>query len=241
MIKLDNVEIKYGNNVIIDDLDLEIKSGEFVTIIGKTGCGKTSLLNVMSMLARPSSGDVTLCGIKNPRFNSKDGEYLLKHKIGLIFQNNVLIEHETVADNIQIAVTDNGYMSMQESLEFVGLSGFEDRYIYTLSGGEQQRVALCRVLVKDFEIIFGDEITGSLDDNTRDSILMLLDKLSADGKTIILVTHDIDVANHSNRIIDLGNINKMDFKITWVKHNLFYSFFNLLSQVIFMFSFHFMI
>ncbi|MGL4589967.1 MAG: ABC transporter ATP-binding protein [Mycoplasmatales bacterium] len=201
MIKLTNIEIAYKNNVVQSNFNLNVKAGEYIVLTGKSGSGKTSILYILGMLLYPTNGTVEICGIKNPKLNSKEGLKLLQDKIGFIFQNFVLVEAETVKQNLMYALDPNAEFTIEEALEYVGLSGYEEKFIHELSGGEQQRIAIARVLVKQFDIILGDEITGSLDSENRDIVLGLLDKLNKLGKTIILVTHDEYVANRIGRRI----------------------------------------
>ncbi len=205
MIKLNNIEIAYGDNVILSNFNLSIEQGESVAIVGRTGCGKSSLLNLITMLTKPKSGTVEICGEIDPIFSSKQGQNLLLNKLGIVFQNNVLLENKTVLENLEVSFEEDGFMSMNEALKLVSLTGYEDRMVYSLSGGEQQRVALVRVLIKRFDVLIGDEITGSLDVNTRDEIIDILVKLKKYDKTIILVTHDLELANVCDRIINIDD------------------------------------
>lgn len=203
MIKLSDISVTFDNQQIINNFNLEVQAGEFVCITGKTGCGKTTILNIISLLFSNYTGTVEMFGHQNPKFNSKVGTELLKNKLGLVFQNNVLLESKTVLENLNIAYHKDGFMSIDQALEFVGLPDIHDKLVYKLSGGEQQRVALARVLIKQFDVLIGDEITGSLDHNTRDQIMKILQQLQKAGKTIILVTHDPEVVSYGSREIKI--------------------------------------
>lgn len=199
IVELKNVCFTYDKDIIVDNFSLEVNEGEFVAVTGRSGTGKTTLLNLMSMLSEASSGEVVICGKVNPKFNSDEGRELLRNKLSIIFQNNLLVENDTVKQNLEIQINDGEY-TINEVLSIVNLSGYEDKKIYELSGGEQQRVAIARALLKKSEIILADEITGNLDTYNRDNILSILKKLN---KTIILVTHDMVLAQSCDRIIEI--------------------------------------
>lgn len=196
VIEIKDLHKKFGEKTIFDGLNLEIEQGEFVSIMGKSGRGKTTLLNMMGMVENADGGEIVVLGKKNPKFYSRDARKLRASKIAYLFQNYGLIENETVEENLAVAAHFKKANAVQkkkkyvEALEQVGLAGYEKRKVYTLSGGEQQRVALAKVIVKDPEIILADEPTGSLDTENRDYVLQILKKLNEQGKTIIVVTHD---------------------------------------------------
>lgn len=191
---LSNVCKKFGNKVLFDNLSLKVERGEFLSIMGESGAGKTTLLNIMSLLEKPDSGNITICGYKNPTFYSRKAINLRRNYISYLFQNYGLIDTETVENNLKIAIHFKSINKKQNlisnALEQVGLQGYEKRKVYTLSGGEQQRVALAKVIAKSPQIIFADEPTGSLDEANRNYVLKILKELNCKGKTIIVVTHD---------------------------------------------------
>ena len=164
--------------------------------MGESGAGKTTLLNMMGLLERPDSGVVTICGQKNPAFSSHAAVELRRHHISYLFQNYGLIDTETVESNMRTATHFKQVSRKKErrliaaALEQVGLQGYEQRKVYTLSGGEQQRVALAKVIAKSPQIIFADEPTGSLDEHNRSYVMEILKELNHRGKTIVVVTHD---------------------------------------------------
>ncbi|MBG0788071.1 MAG: ATP-binding cassette domain-containing protein, partial [Anaerolineaceae bacterium] len=170
-----------------------------------SGAGKTTLLNIIGMLDVPDSGSIIIRGQENPKFSSRDSNLLRRYDISYLFQNYGLVDAETVAENIKI-VTRFKKLTKQEqkatiagALEKLGLPGFESKKVYTLSGGEQQRVALAKVLVKSPAIILADEPTGSLDADNRDYIMQMLQDLNEQGKTIVVVSHDPKVAQCAKR------------------------------------------
>lgn len=205
MIVMSSVTKKFGNNVIVKDLDLEIHDGDFIAITGKSGKGKTTLLNMIGLLESPTSGKISIDGVS--KRNAKEIMLLRRHSFGYLFQNYALIESDTVKSNLLLALKYRKHISkakeIKKALDFVGLSNIEGKKVYQLSGGEQQRVALARVLLKDCSYIFADEPTGNLDTTNRDLVFNLLRQLNERGKTIVFVTHDDVLANQANRRLDL--------------------------------------
>lgn len=205
MISLINISKKFKDKSVIDKLNLKVSKGEFIAITGNSGSGKTTLLNIMGLLEKPDSGDVVINGVKNP--NGKQVRILQRDFYGYLFQNYALIENETVESNLKIALkyqkNINHTEKINEALESVGLKGHNKKKIYELSGGEQQRVALARVILKKCEIIFADEPTGNLDKENRDIVFEILKRLNDEGKTIVFVTHDLDLAERAKRVIKL--------------------------------------
>jgi putative ABC transport system ATP-binding protein len=164
---------------------------------------------MMGLLEKPDSGDVTICGIKNPTFISNKTKDLRRNKLSYLFQNYGLVDTDTVEQNLSYVLKHKNYTKkqkgseMQDALRKVGLDGFLKRKIFTLSGGEQQRVALAKIILKDPEIILADEPTGSLDPANRNYVLNILKMLNESGKTIVVVTHDMEVANCAKTHIEL--------------------------------------
>lgn len=205
-IKLNNITKKHGDKYIFQDFNLDIYKNEFVGIIGKSGSGKSTLLNIMGLLDEPNQGEVVIQGNNNAFRNKK---VFFRNTLGYVFQNYALMDNETVGANLEVALKfqkktkqeKNDLMS--EVLGQVGLSCSLKTKVYTLSGGEQQRLAIARILLKECDIILADEPTGSLDRENRDQVIKLLKKLHGKGKTIIVVTHDIDLQNLFSRVIEL--------------------------------------
>lgn len=193
VIEIEGLNKSYGSHQILKDIKLTIKEKEFFIITGPSGCGKSTLLNIIGLLDTFDSGVIKLFGEDIPKPFSRKAEKLLKDKIGYLFQNYALIDNETVRYNLEIIMDckkKDKVRLIKEALKRVNLEGYENKRIYECSGGEQQRIALSRLLLKSCELILADEPTGSLDPKTKQKIINLLLKLNQEGKTIIMVTHD---------------------------------------------------
>ena len=202
MIELKNVCKKFGDHVIFENYNLKIDVGEFIILSGDSGCGKTTLLNIIGGLEKPDDGKVLVNGLDV--YNKKNQLELYRHVYGFLFQNFGLIENKTVRENLSIFKKSAlSGVSIEEALSYVGLSGKSDSVVYELSGGEQQRIALARLLIKKCSIILADEPTGSLDKNNAETVLSLLDGLNRDGKTIVLVTHDEKIKQSGRKVIGI--------------------------------------
>lgn len=204
MISLNNINKSYKNKKLFNNYSLDINDGDFIAITGKSGSGKTTLLNMIGLLENFDSGKIKIDGRDN--FTKKDRLMIHRNKFGFLFQNYALIENKTVKDNLKIALEYKDKSKVKEIknvLESVGLKGFEKRKIFQLSGGEQQRVALARVILKNPKYIFADEPTGNLDIENRDIVFNHLKKLNQEGKTVIFVTHDNNLASMAKKSIYL--------------------------------------
>ena len=210
IIELKNINKSYSNKYLFKNLDFSIKKGEMVAITGPSGVGKSTLLNIIGLIDKPDSGEVVICSNKNPFDKEKVKLKLFRDNIGYLFQNYALVDNYTVSKNLDIALeyvkNKNKKRLKEEALEKVGLLDKLNNKIFELSGGEQQRVALARLMLKEKDIILADEPTGSLDEDNRDIILKLLKQLNDEGKTIVLVTHYKTVANMCNREINIKEL-----------------------------------
>ena len=213
MIQLKNLsrEFQVGTQVVhaLDNIDLEIGEQDYVSIMGVSGCGKTSLLNILGLLETPSSGDYILSGINTSQMNDDEMAKIRSTKIGFIFQSFHLIPRLTAAENIEIPMILAG-MSKQErservakSLARVSLSDRSDHRPEQLSGGQRQRVAIARSIVMEPKVLLADEPTGNLDSNSGKEIVKLIEELNVGGLTLIVVTHDKEIGKRSNRVIRL--------------------------------------
>lgn len=205
IIALKNITKQYGNNIVLHKYNLTVEKGEFICIMGNSGSGKSTLLNIIGLLENADNGTVQVCGIQNPKINSKKGRELLRYKVAYLFQNYGLIEDQTVEYNISISAKYASNKSdlnnkIKNVLHDVGLDGFEKRKVYQLSGGEQQRVALAKIMIRPCEIILADEPTGSLDKTNKELVLSIIKGLHKNGMTIIMVSHDEIVKEYAERI-----------------------------------------
>lgn len=205
MIELKNICKTFGDHVVLNDFSLQIKKNEFVAIIGESGAGKTTVLNMISMLEKPDTGEVVING--NSTFSQKEIQNLRRYVFGYIFQNYVLIEEETVKENLLISIKYRKNFKEQELEEVMLKVGLPkeclDHKVYELSGGEQQRVAIARTMLKPCEIILADEPTGNLDVHNKEKVIHLFQQMKTEGKTIICVTHDEEMAKEADRVIYL--------------------------------------
>lgn len=209
IIELKNINKHYGEHKILNNFSLDINEGEMVAITGSSGRGKSTILNIMGLLESFDSGDYLIDGEKNVKVNSRRSVKILRETINYLFQNFALIDEESVAYNLELALkyvrankTEKKNM-IKNALNQVGLDGYEKKKIYELSGGEQQRVSISRCILKPSKIILADEPTGSLDESNVKLVLNLLKVLNEKGKTVIIVTHDKFVASNCTREISL--------------------------------------
>lgn len=215
IIELKNVNktFKMGDEIIkaIDNMNFTVKKGEFVSIIGPSGSGKSTLMNILGLLDTPDSGEYYLDGMLIQQLSDNKLAELRNKKIGFIFQNFNLLQKMTALENVQLPLVYEGINHKDsikmsyEYLEKVGLKGREKHLPNQLSGGQQQRVATARALVNNPEIILADEPTGALDSKTSLEIMDMLQKLNEAGQTIILITHDLNVASKAKRIVRISD------------------------------------
>ena len=191
-------------------VSFKIYEGEFVTIMGKSGSGKSTLLNQLGCLDTPSSGEYLLDGISVRTMSKSQRAILRNRKIGFIFQNYNLLPKTTSVENVELPLMYNAEVTAEErqkraiaALTAVGLGERLYHKSNQMSGGQMQRVAIARALVNNPAVILADEATGNLDTRTSFEILVLFQKLYAEGRTIIFVTHNPDIANYSSRNIEL--------------------------------------
>lgn len=208
-IELVNVNKKFDNNTVINNISFDINQGEMVSIVGTSGKGKTTLLNMMGLISKTSSGSIKILGKEICGINSKKAMLLRRKVIGYLFQNYGLVDDESVAWNLKLALSYKKLPKKEKDkkindiLEKFNMSALKSKKIYQLSGGEQQRVAIMRLILQDCDIILADEPTGSLDTQNRDKVISYLRELNNLGKTVVIVTHDMVVANECDRIISI--------------------------------------
>lgn len=202
MIKIENVSKSFGDNEIFTDYSLTINDGDFVVFAGESGCGKTTLLNMIGGLEKVDKGRIIVDDVDVT--SGKKLKEFYGNKIGFLFQNFALVENKTVSENLEYVQKKNRTdISIDEALEKVGLSEKKNEKIYKLSGGEQQRVALARLIIKKCNVILADEPTGSLDSNNGKRVLDILHNINDLGKTIVLVTHNKEIIESEEEVIML--------------------------------------
>lgn len=213
LIKANNISKKFYNKTIFNNFSIDIDYGESIVIVGKSGSGKTTLLNILSLIEVVDSGTIYWNNINIDKLNKSKINKIIRYEVGYLFQNYGLLDNKTVYENIELSCKYKKYKSIEDkrteilnALSKVGLKGYENRVIYSLSGGEQQRVALARLIVKPFKIIFADEPTGNLDEENSKIIMDILFDLNKAGKTLVVVTHDKEVINRFETIIDLDRL-----------------------------------
>ena len=199
MIELINICKSYGERKIFENFNVKINNGEFVIFSGESGSGKTTLLNIIGGLEDIDSGEVIVNGTDISKIKNK----IVYFQNELLFQNFGLIDSKTVAQNLNIVKKKEKGLSITNVLDAVGLSGYEKRTIFSLSGGEQQRIALARLMLKKCNVILADEPTGSLDSNNAEKVISILKKMNEQGKTVIMVTHDQKFKDMGMRIINI--------------------------------------
>ena len=214
VIELQNVKRKFivGDEVVraLRGVSFTINEGEFVTSMGTSGSGKSTLLNTLGCLDTPTSGEYILDGVPVRTMSRSQRAILRNRKIGFVFQNYNLLAKTTAVENVELPLMYNGEVSASErrrraieALKAVGLGDRLEHKSNQMSGGQMQRVAIARALVNNPAVILADEATGNLDTRTSFEILVLFQKLHAEGRTIIFVTHNPEIAEYSSRTIVL--------------------------------------
>lgn len=213
MIKSKNLKKIYTTEEVettaLDNVNLEIKPGEYVAIMGPSGCGKSTLLNILGMLDKPSGGQYFFLDEEVSKHSERQRAHLRKENIGFIFQSFNLIDELTVFENVELPLLYLGYSSadrktrVSEVLEQMEIMPRKNHFPQQLSGGQQQRVAVGRAVISKPKLILADEPTGNLDSAHGEEVMKLLGELHESGTTIIMVTHSPAYAEYSHRIIHL--------------------------------------
>lgn len=214
--KVDNISLAFKNKTILKDINIDINPGEFVFLIGYSGSGKTSLIRSLIWDFKPSNGEIILDN-NLALYRNLTEETLLEYRrsIWVIFQDYKLLESKKVYENVAFAMEVCGYWDevirkkVPEALEQVGLLIKKDKFVYELSGGEKQRIAIARALVHNPKIIIWDEPTGNLDPDTAMEIMNIFEDLNSEWKTVILATHDSHIVNKMQKRV-------IAFKDKWV-------------------------
>ena len=200
MISIRNLRKSFDDKVLFDSFDLDIPDGSFVVISGESGSGKSTLLNMIGGIEEPDRGTITVDGFDVTGKGSKRKYF--RDVVGFLFQNFALLENKTVKENLEmIQKAGRSGVEIGEALDKVGLTDVLNKKVYKLSGGEQQRIALARLMIKKCSVILADEPTGSLDKRNSDVVMSVLHDLNLQGKTVIVVTHDEDIVSRADNVV----------------------------------------
>lgn len=216
-VEIMDVTKKYGDRVIFDHINMEIREGEMTALIGPSGCGKSTLLNMIGLLEDLSNGKIRIFGKEIPKINSRKATMLRRNTVNYLFQSSALVGDMTVYQNLMLAMhfvrisQKEKEIRINRMLHEVGLPKMKSAVVNTMSGGEQQRVALARTLLKPGKLILADEPTGALDEKSGEKVFLLLRDLCVQyKKTVIMVTHNMELAQQTDQVVNLrkykGNI-----------------------------------
>ena len=216
-VEIMDVTKKYGDRVIFDHINMEIREGEMTALIGPSGCGKSTLLNMIGLLEDLSNGKIRIFGKEIPKINSRKATMLRRNTVNYLFQSSALVGDMTVYQNLMLAMhfvrisQKEKEIRINRMLHEVGLPKMKSAVVNTLSGGEQQRVALARTLLKPGKLILADEPPGALDEKSAEKVFLLLRDLCVQyKKTVIMVTHNMELAQQTDQVVNLrkykGNI-----------------------------------
>ena len=215
LLELKGISKIYGNLKALDNINLSVENGEWVAIMGPSGSGKSTMMNIIGCMDKPSKGEVLLDGVDIAKESAKNLTAIRRDKIGLIFQQFHLVNYLTAVENVMVAQYYHSMPDEEEALEALARVGLKDRAKHLpsqLSGGEQQRVCIARALINHPEIILADEPTGNLDEANENIVIETFRRLHEEGATLIVVTHDPEVAEVAQRTVVL-NHGKLDREI----------------------------
>lgn len=219
LIRLSGIKKTVGSEQILKGIDLEIYEGEFVSIIGASGSGKSSLLYILGLLDKPTEGEVFFEDEKIDYSKDKRLSYLRNSKLGFVFQFHYLVQELSLLDNVILPAIKKG-VPIKEAreramalLERLGLKGKENRKPYEISGGEMQRTAIARALINQPKVLLADEPTGNLDSTNTQRVMDIFKEINKSQTTIVMVTHEIDLARQTKRIVELrdGSVIRQEY------------------------------
>lgn len=207
MIKVKNLTHYYNNDKALENINLEINKGEFICLVGESGSGKSTLLSIISTLLKPTKGELFFENLNYK--NIKDIDDFRKTNIGFIFQFHYLINYLTVKENIKLANENATENEIHNLLKILRIENLSNKYPNEISGGQRQRVAIARALINKPKVIIADEPTGNLDSKNSLNVFEIFKKLSKEQITIIVATHDKNLAQIANKIYEVkdGKIN----------------------------------
>lgn len=205
MITLKNLSKSFGSRVLWDDLDLAVEPGRMLALVGASGSGKTTLLNCMGLLEKPTGGRILFEGTDVTRLGPGKQRRFRRDHLGYLFQNYALIENATVKANLDVARRRGIRPDHATALERVGLAGREKEKVHHLSGGEQQRVALGRLMVKRPSLVLADEPTGALDHDNGAMVVDVLRRMSREGCAVVIATHNDSVRDACDTVFDVSS------------------------------------
>ena len=206
LLELKNISKIYGDLKALDDVSFKVEKGEWLAIMGPSGSGKSTMMNIIGCMDKPSLGQVLLDGVDISKESSKSLTNIRRDKIGLIFQQFHLVNYLTAVENVMVSQYYHSMPDEKEAMEALARVGLAERAKHLpsqLSGGEQQRVCIARALINYHEIVLADEPTGNLDEANENMVIDIFKQLHRDGTTLIVVTHDPEVAEVAQRTIVL--------------------------------------
>jgi len=210
-------------STVLRDIDLDVQKGEYLSVLGPSGSGKSTLMNIIGCLDLPTSGEYILRGQPVEELSEKELAHIRRREIGFIFQNSQMLKRMDAMKNVELPLIYAGVRPRErarraeEMLVKVGLQDRLHHYPNQLSGGQQQRVAIARALVTRPSLLLADEPTGALDQTTGKQIMELFSDLNRDGHTIIMITHDINIARHAKRVVNIidGVLTEAEGEVTF--------------------------
>ena len=207
----------YGSNSVLSDVDLRIENGEFIAVMGQSGCGKSTLLYCISGMDKTSAGRIYFDGVNMADLTDKQMQELRLERMGFVFQKTSFLKNLSIIDNIVYPAFQLGKIKRSEIIrealslmEEMGISSIAENDVHKVSGGQLQRAAICRAMINHPDILFGDELTGALNSSTTRDVLSIIDNINKKGTTVLLVTHDANVAVHADKVIYLEDGRIMD-------------------------------
>lgn len=220
LLELKDVSKIYGSVKALQNIDLSVRQGEWLSIMGPSGSGKTTMMNIIGCMDKPSNGSVVLDGMDISKIGSRQLTEIRRDKIGLIFQQFHLITYLTALENVMVAQYYHSLPDENEALQALERVGLKERARHLpsqLSGGEQQRVCIARALINYPMLILADEPTGNLDEANENMVLEIFRRLHAEGHTLIVITHDIHVGEMADRLVTLEHGRVIHSKANGVK------------------------